>query len=45
MPPELLESQLATLEPLGVDERGMTLDAGGTPEEVTASIVERLASV
>lgn len=30
MPPSLLDSQLATLEPLEADERGATLDAAGT---------------
>ncbi|MGJ3509239.1 gluconokinase [Enemella sp. A6] len=35
MPPELLQSQLATLEPLGPHERGVQLDLGRTPEELT----------
>lgn len=37
MPPALLRSQFATLEPLAPDERGMTLDIGQDVE----SIVER----
>jgi gluconokinase len=37
MPPELLDSQLATLEPLQPDERGIVLDAAATP----ATLVER----
>jgi gluconokinase len=32
MPPELLDSQLATLEPLEPDERGIVLDATATPD-------------
>ena len=37
MPVSLLDSQLATLEPLGPDERGRTLDVGSAPEELAAS--------
>lgn len=37
--PELLESQLATLEPLELDEPGVTVDGSATP----AAIVERIA--
>ena len=37
MPPELLDSQLATLEPLAPDERGIVLDATATPD----ALVER----
>ena len=37
MPPELLDSQLATLEPLQPDERGIVLDATATPD----TLVER----
>lgn len=33
MPPSLLDSQLATLEPLGPDEDGIVVRIGGTPEE------------
>ena len=42
MPPQLLHSQEAALEPLGSDEPGMTVDASGTPEEVAAEVVRRL---
>jgi carbohydrate kinase (thermoresistant glucokinase family) len=39
MPPGLLDSQLATLEPLGVDERGVTLDVGTGGESVVAQVM------
>jgi gluconokinase len=40
MPPSLLPSQLATLEPLGPDEDGVTVDVSGTPEaSATAALV------
>lgn len=38
MPASLLASQLATLEPLQPDEDGVTVDAGGTLEQVLADI-------
>lgn len=34
MPPALLESQFADLEPLGPDEQGVTLDVQATPDEL-----------
>jgi len=34
MPASLLPSQLATLEPLQADERGVVVPATGTPEDV-----------
>lgn len=41
MPPSLLDSQLATLEPPGADEAALTLDIGpGTDEVVAAALVE-----
>jgi gluconokinase len=40
MPPSLLGSQIATLEPLDPDERGITLDAVAAPE----ALVERAAA-
>jgi gluconokinase len=40
MPPALLQSQVATLEPLGPDEHGMALDV----DESVESIVERFSS-
>lgn len=36
MPTALLDSQFATLEPLGADERGVAVDVAGTPEEIAA---------
>lgn len=38
MPPSLLTSQLATLEPLEPDEDGLTVDAGGTPDQAVTAI-------
>lgn len=35
MPKSLLESQLATLEPLGLEEDGAVIDIDGTPQDVT----------
>ncbi|MHC5906093.1 gluconokinase [Streptomyces sp. S6] len=34
MPTALLDSQFATLEPLGVDEAGVAVDVAGAPEEI-----------
>ena len=42
MPPSLLPSQLATLEPLAPDEPGMTVSAASAPEDVVAEVVRRL---
>jgi gluconokinase len=42
MPASLLASQLDTLEPLQPDEVGMTVDAGGAPEQVVDAIRARL---
>ncbi|MHA4817528.1 gluconokinase [Streptomyces aculeolatus] len=42
MPPALLDSQLADLEPLAADEDGVVVDIGGTPEEVAAEALRRL---
>jgi gluconokinase len=41
MPPGLLSSQLADLEPLGPDERGLTLDVGGPVPETVRLAIER----
>ncbi|MFC8922413.1 gluconokinase [Cellulosimicrobium sp. NPDC057127] len=41
MPPSLLPSQLATLEPLDADERGMTLDIAAPPHELADEILAR----
>lgn len=45
MPSTLLASQLATLEPLGDDERHIVVDAGRAPDVEVADIVERLGLV
>jgi len=42
MPASLLESQLATLEPLADDEPGITVPDGGPPEKVVAEILAAL---
>lgn len=42
MPASLLDSQIATLEPPGPDERILTLDVALTPEELVAAAVDRL---
>jgi gluconokinase len=39
MPPSLLPSQLATLEPLGPDEDGLVLDTALTPDVVVELVV------
>jgi carbohydrate kinase (thermoresistant glucokinase family) len=41
MPPTLLDSQLATLEPPGPDE-ALNVDAGGTPLETARAVVSGL---
>ncbi|MEY9952989.1 gluconokinase [Leifsonia sp. EB34] len=40
MPASLLDSQLATLEPLQLDEEGVRLDVAAPPAELVAAIVE-----
>ncbi len=42
MPPSLLDSQVATLEPLQPDERGVVLDVAHTPQELVDEAVEAL---
>lgn len=42
MPLSLLESQFATLEPLGRDEKGVTLDVSGSPQQVVHAALEAL---
>ena len=42
MPAALLDSQFGLLEPLGDDERHISVDVGRAPEEEIAEIVERL---
>lgn len=42
MPPTLLPSQLAALEPPDIDERAITVDIAGTPEAIAAAILGAL---
>jgi gluconate kinase len=42
MPPELLDSQYATLEPLQPDEPGITVDLALTPDQIANEILHRL---
>jgi len=42
MPSTLLDSQMATLEPLGPDERAIEVEVGRKPAEEVAEIIERL---
>lgn len=42
MPPELLDSQYAALEPLDADEPGITVDLAASPHEITDEILHRL---
>jgi gluconokinase len=42
MPLSLLDSQLATLEPLAADEPGFTVDAGRPLDEVVQRVLDRL---
>jgi len=44
MPPSLLPSQLATLEPPDPDENVVTVDSAGTPEIVMAKLIASLKS-
>jgi gluconokinase len=43
MPPELLTSQLETLESLETDEPGSTIETAGSPDEIAERIVRALA--
>ena len=45
MPPALLNSQVATLEPPGPDENTLIVDVGRKPAEVAAEIIRRLEAV
>jgi carbohydrate kinase (thermoresistant glucokinase family) len=45
MPPELLDSQLATLEPLAADERGCRVDVGAAADVVVADAIAALAGL
>lgn len=42
MPPELLESQLDTLEPFAPHEDSLPCDIANTPEQIAQSVVDRL---
>jgi carbohydrate kinase (thermoresistant glucokinase family) len=42
MPVGLLDSQLATLEEPGPDERPIVVDVGGSPEQIVAEILRQL---
>jgi gluconokinase len=44
MPPSLLDSQLATLEPLEPDEPGLTITGEGRPDDVAEQVLEALAA-
>jgi gluconokinase len=43
MPPALLDSQFATLEPPAADEAPLTVSIGPTPDEIAAAALEKLA--
>jgi gluconokinase len=45
MPSALLDSQLATLEPLGADEPGTRLDATQTPAAIVDNILENISLI
>ncbi|MFD0165359.1 gluconokinase [Streptomyces decoyicus] len=45
MPTALLDSQFATLEPLGPDEAGVAVDVSGTPEEIAERAVAALRAM
>ncbi|KQQ01524.1 MULTISPECIES: gluconokinase [unclassified Rathayibacter] len=42
MPPALLDSQFEALEPLGADERHLTVDVGRAPDDEIAEIIDAL---
>lgn len=45
MPASLVESQLATLEPLALDEPGTTVDAGRPLDDVVAAVADVVSTV
>ncbi|MDQ8702815.1 gluconokinase [Streptomyces sp. LHD-70] len=45
MPTALLDSQFATLQPLGADEAGVDVDVAGSPAEITERAVEALRTL
>ncbi|AOW94197.1 carbohydrate kinase [Rhodococcus sp. WMMA185] len=44
MPASLLDTQLATLEPIEPDENAIVVDVGGSPGQVAAEIIARIRS-
>jgi gluconokinase len=44
MPPALLDSQLADLEPLSADEPGSAVDISADPEEIVENVIQVLDS-
>ncbi|MGH3789048.1 MAG: gluconokinase [Pseudonocardiaceae bacterium] len=45
MPPELLASQYALLEPLAPDEPGLTVDLSGSPEQIADGVLQELGLI
>ncbi|WSF37018.1 gluconokinase [Streptomyces sp. NBC_01351] len=45
MPPTLLDSQFATLEPLGADELGVVVDVSASPEDITGAALTALGQL
>jgi gluconokinase len=45
MPTALLDSQFATLQPLGSDEAGVAVDVAGSPEEITDRAAKALSDL
>ncbi|MCX4668411.1 gluconokinase [Streptomyces sp. NBC_01381] len=45
MPTALLDSQFATLQPLGADEAGVAVDVTGTPQEISERAYEALLAL
>ncbi|MER5430337.1 gluconokinase [Streptomyces sp. NPDC002588] len=45
MPTALLDSQFATLQPLGPDEAGVVVDVSGSPEEIGERAAQALAGL
>ncbi|MEU9703805.1 gluconokinase [Streptomyces sp. NPDC047981] len=43
MPTALLDSQFATLQPLGDDEAGVAVDVSGSPQEIAARAVDAVS--
>ena len=45
MPVTLLDSQLATLEPLGSDEAGLVVDIGLAPHDAVEKVLAELKGI